>query len=415
MKTALFDFALPKDRIALRPAAPRDSARMLCVAPGRFDDLRVSDLPARLRPGDLLVVNDTRVVPARLSGRRGEARIEATLHQRLDGARWRAFARPAKRLAVGQTVEFGAGFAAVVRARGERGEVVLDFGLDDAAFDAALARCGAAPLPPYIERPGGPDARDAVDYQTVFARRPGAVAAPTAGLHFTPGLLDRLEAAGIGRAAVTLHVGAGTFRPVVAEDTRGHRLHAEWGEVGAAAARAVARTRAAGGRVVAVGTTGLLDRLEAAGIGRAAVTLHVGAGTFRPVVAEDTRGHRLHAEWGEVGAAAARAVARTRAAGGRVVAVGTTAARLLETAAAADGVVRPFAGETDLFIAPGYRFRAVDALLTNFHLPRSSLFMLVCAFSGLERMRAAYAHAVERGYRFYSYGDACLLRPAADA
>ena len=351
MKTALFDFALPEDRIALRPASPRDSARMLCVAPDRFDDLRlddlrVRDLPARLRPGDLLVVNDTRVVPARLSGRRGEARIEATLHQRLDGARWRAFARPAKRLAVGQTVEFGAGFAAVVRARGERGEVVLDFGLDDAAFDAALARCGAAPLPPYVKRPGGPDARDAVDYQTVFARRPGAVAAPTAGLHFTPGLLDRLEAAGIGRAAVTLHVGAGTFRPVVAEDTRGHRLHAEWGEVGAAAARAVARTRAAGGRVVAVGTT---------------------------------------------------------------------AARLLETAAAADGVVRPFAGETDLFIAPGYRFRAVDALLTNFHLPRSSLFMLVCAFSGLERMRAAYAHAVERGYRFYSYGDACLLRPAADA
>lgn len=346
MRTALFDFALPEERIALRPASPRDSARMLRVAPGLLDDLRVRDLPAQLRPGDLLVVNDTRVVPARLAGRRGAARIEATLHQRLDGARWRAFARPAKRLAVGQTVEFGAGFAAVVRARGERGEVVLDFGLDDAAFDAALARHGAAPLPPYVKRPGGPDARDAADYQTVFARRPGAVAAPTAGLHFTPGLLDRLEAAGVGRAAVTLHVGAGTFRPVAADDTRGHRLHAEWGEVGAEAARAVARTRAAGGRVVAVGTT---------------------------------------------------------------------AARLLESAAAADGAVRPFAGETDLFIAPGYRFRAVDALLTNFHLPRSSLFMLVCAFSGLERMRAAYAHAVERGYRFYSYGDACLLWPAADA
>ena len=347
MRTALFDFALPEERIALRPASPRDSARMLRVAPGLLDDLRVRDLPAQLRPGDLLVVNDTRVVPARLAGRRGAARIEATLHQRLDGARWRAFARPAKRLAVGQTVEFGPGFAAVVRARGERGEVVLDFGLDDAAFDAALARHGAAPLPPYVKRPGGPDARDAADYQTVFARRPGAVAAPTAGLHFTPGLLDRLEAAGVGRAAVTLHVGAGTFRPVDADDTRGYRLHAEWGEVGAEAARAVARTRAAGGRVVAVGTT---------------------------------------------------------------------AARLLETAAAAaDGAVRPFAGETDLFIAPGYRFRAVDALLTNFHLPRSSLFMLVCAFSGLERMRAAYAHAVERGYRFYSYGDACLLWPAADA
>ena len=350
MRTALFDFALPEDRIARRPASPRDSARMLCVAPGLrgdllLDDLRVRDLPAQLRPGDLLVVNDTRVVPARLAGRRGEAKIEATLHRRLDGGRWRAFARPAKRLAVGQTVEFGAGFAAEVRARGERGEVVLDFGLDDAAFAAALARHGAAPLPPYIKRPGGPDARDAADYQTVFARRPGAVAAPTAGLHFTPGLLDRLEAAGIGRAAVTLHVGAGTFRPVVADDTRAHRMHAEWGEVDAAAARAVARTRAAGGRVVAVGTT---------------------------------------------------------------------AARLLETAAA-DGEARPFAGETDLFITPGHRFRAVDALLTNFHLPRSSLFMLVCAFSGLERMRAAYAHAVERGYRFYSYGDACLLWPAADA
>lgn len=343
MKTALFDFALPEGLVAARPVSPRDSARMLCVEPGRLDDRHVRDLPGELRRGDLLVVNDTRVIPARLSGRRGEARIEATLHRRLEAGRWLAFARPARRLKTGDTVRFGEGFEARVEAHGERGEIVLDFGFGGAAFDAALARHGTTPLPPYIARPGGADARDAADYQTAFARRPGAVAAPTAGLHFTPRLLERLRAAGIGLVALTLHVGAGTFRPVRADDTDDHRMHSEWGEIDA-------KTTAA--------------------------------------------------------------VARAREGGGRIVAVGTTAARLLETAAAG-GAVRPFAGETDLFIAPGYRFRAVDLLLTNFHLPRSSLFMLVCAFAGLDRMKDAYAHAVASGYRFYSYGDACLLRPAA--
>lgn len=341
MKTALFDFTLPADRIASRPAVPRESARLLCVSPDRLDDRRVEDLPAQLRRGDLLVVNDTRVIPAQLTGRRGDAKIEATLHRRLGAGRWRAFARPARRLRPGQTVRFGDGFEARVEAMGERGEAVLDFALADSAFDAALARHGATPLPPYVKRPAGADARDARDYQTVFARRPGAVAAPTAGLHFTPRLLERLAAAGVARAAITLHVGAGTFRPVAAEDTRDHEMHAEWGAVDAATAAAVAETKARGGRVVAVGTT---------------------------------------------------------------------AARILETAAR-DGAVSPFAGDTDLFIAPGYRFRAVDALLTNFHLPRSTLFMLVCAFGGVERVKEAYAHAIVAGYRFYSYGDACLLRP----
>ena len=343
MKTELFDFRLPAAQIAMRPAAPRDAARMLCVHPGGLADRRVSDLPGELRRGDILVVNDTRVIPAQLAGRRGAARVSVTLHRRLGGGRWRVFARPAKRLKAGQTVRFGDGFAAAVERRGDAGEAVLDFGLDDAAFDAALARCGRMPLPPYVKRADGADARDADDYQTVFARRPGAVAAPTAGLHFTPRLLARLREAGVALAALTLHVGAGTFRPVAADDIRDHRMHPEWGEVGAGAAEAIARARAAGGRVVAVGTT---------------------------------------------------------------------SARLLETAARG-GAVRAFAGETDLFIAPGYRFRAVDALLTNFHLPRSTLFMLVCAFCGVERMRAAYAHAVGAGYRFHSYGDACLLRPAA--
>lgn len=343
MKTDLFDFRLPKARIAMRPAAPRDAARMLCVRPGGLADRRVSDLPGELRRGDILVVNDTRVIPAQLAGRRGAARVDITLHRRLGGGRWRAFARPAKRLKAGQRVEFGADFAAAVERRGDAGEVVLDFGIEDEAFDAALARCGRLPLPPYVKRPDGADARDAGDYQTMFARRPGAVAAPTAGLHFTPRLLARLRGAGVAVAALTLHVGAGTFRPVAADDIRDHPMHAEWGEASEAAAEAIAGARAAGGRVVAVGTT---------------------------------------------------------------------SARLLETAAR-NGAIRAFAGETDLFIAPGYRFRAVDALLTNFHLPRSTLFMLVCAFSGLERMRAAYAHAVAAGYRFHSYGDACLLWPAA--
>jgi len=346
MRVDAFDFALPADCIALRPARPRDSARLLVVAPDALLDRRILDLPGLLRAGDVLVFNDTRVIPARLEGRRGAARIEVTLHRDLGAGRWRAFARPAKRLKPGQVVNFADDLAAAVEARGEGGEVTLAFGCAGAALCAALDRHGMMPLPPYIRRAHGPDKADRDDYQTMFAARPGAVAAPTAGLHFTPRLIAALEAAGIGHATVTLHVGAGTFLPVKAADTAGHRMHAEWGEIGAGAAAAVNRTRAGGGRVVAVGSTAL---------------------------------------------------------------------RLLETAADAAGQARPFAGDTALFVTPGYRFRTVDALITNFHLPRSTLFMLVAAFAGLDRMHAAYAHAIAAGYRFYSYGDACLLLPEAAA
>ncbi len=343
MKVDAFDFYLPREMIAARPAVPRDAARLLEVRADGFGDWRFGDLPRLLRPGDLLVFNDTRVIPARLRGRRGAAAVEVTLHQRVDDGCWEAFARPARKLRVGDRVDFGDGFAAEVVGRGEGGEVRLRFDLEADGLREALARHGAAPLPPYIPRPEGPDARDARDYQTVYARRDGAVAAPTAGLHFTTELLAALGERGARSAFVTLHVGAGTFLPVKVADTRDHRMHAEAGRIDAAAAEAVNATRAAGGRVVAVGTTSL---------------------------------------------------------------------RLLETAADDDGQVAPFAGETALFIVPGYRFTAVDVLLTNFHLPRSTLFMLVCAFAGLERMRAAYAHAMEAGYRFYSYGDGSLLHQA---
>ncbi len=343
MKVDAFDFYLPREMIAARPAVPRDAARLLEVRADGFGDWRFGDLPRLLRPGDLLVFNDTRVIPARLRGRRGAAAVEVTLHKRVDDGCWEAFARPARKLRVGDRVDFGDGFAAEVAGRGEGGEVRLRFDLEADGLREALARHGAAPLPPYIPRPEGPDARDARDYQTVYARRDGAVAAPTAGLHFTTELLDALGERGARSAFVTLHVGAGTFLPVKVADTRDHRMHAEAGRIDAAAAEAVNATRAAGGRVVAVGTTSL---------------------------------------------------------------------RLLETAADDDGHVAPFAGETALFIVPGYRFTAVDVLLTNFHLPRSTLFMLVCAFAGLERMRAAYAHAMEAGYRFYSYGDGSLLEHA---
>src|SRR5689334_23467 len=339
MKVSEFDFDLPQGLIADRPAVPRDAARLLVVESG-LADRHVRDLPDLLRPGDLLVVNDTRVIAARLAGRRGAARVELTLHKAAGPATWRAFARPARRLKVGDHVVFAEGFAADIAAKGEGGEVTLRFDCDGRDLLAALARHGAMPLPPYIKRPGGPDERDRRDYQTAFATHEGAVAAPTAGLHFTPDLLAALDRAGIGRVALTLHVGAGTFLPVKAEDTDDHVMHAESGRLAAAAAAAINGARAAGGRIVAVGTTSL---------------------------------------------------------------------RLLESAAAADGSVAPFDGETAIFITPGYRFRAVDLLLTNFHLPRSTLFMLVAAFAGLARMRAAYAHAIERGYRFYSYGDCCLL------
>ena len=343
MKVSAFDFDLPPSLIADRPAAPRDSARLLEVGDTLRDRI-VRDLPVLLRPGDLLVFNDTRVIPARLFGRRGAAGVEVTLHKCVAADRWRAFARPARKLKRGDGIAFDDGLSAEVADKGEGGEVELAFDRGGADLMAALAQVGRMPLPPYIKRPGGADERDRADYQTIFAARDGAVAAPTAGLHFTPELLAALEARGIARVAVTLHVGAGTFLPVKADDTEDHVMHAEFGEIDSAAVAAIARTRAAGGRIVAVGTTSL---------------------------------------------------------------------RLLETAADENGRIRPFSGDTNLFITPGYRFKAVDLLLTNFHLPRSTLFMLVCAFAGLDRMKAAYGHAKAAGYRFYSYGDCCLLHPQA--
>jgi len=341
VKVSDFDFALPPLLIADRPAVPRDSARLLEVTESLSDHV-VRDLPKLLRPGDLLVFNDTRVIPARLFGRRGAAGVEVTLHRCVAADRWRAFARPARKLKRGDAIAFDGGLAATVADKGEGGEVELVFDRGGAELMAALAQVGHMPLPPYIKRLGGADERDRVDYQTIFAAKDGAVAAPTAGLHFTPGLLAALEARGVARVAVTLHVGAGTFLPVKAHDTKDHVMHAEAGAIDPAAAAAVARTRAAGGRIVAVGTTSL---------------------------------------------------------------------RLLETAADESGRIRPFSGDTNLFITPGYRFKAVDVLLTNFHLPRSTLFILVCAFAGIERMKSAYEHAKAAGYRFYSYGDACLLHP----
>ena len=342
MRIDLFDFELPAERIALRPASPRDAARLL-VVPGAaaFRDCGVRDLPSLLRPGDVLVFNDTKVIPAQLEGRRGEARIGATLHKREDARRWIAFVRNARRLRPGDRIDFAQGVAAVAERRHGDGSWTLAF-VGEEPVETLLDRAGRMPLPPYIAGRRPADARDEEDYQTVFAARPGAVAAPTAALHFTPALLAALDAAGVGRETLTLHVGAGTFLPVKAEDTSGHAMHAEWGRIDTAAA----------------------DRLKA-----------------------------------------------VRAAGGRIIAVGTTCLRLLETATGDDGTVRPFEGETAIFITPGYRFRAVDGLLTNFHLPRSTLFMLVAALMGLERMHAAYAHAIREGYRFYSYGDASLLLP----
>jgi S-adenosylmethionine:tRNA ribosyltransferase-isomerase len=341
MKVDLFDFELPPERIALRPAEPRDSARMLVVTPDRLDDRTVGDLPAALRPGDCLVFNDTRVIPAQLEGMRGEARIGATLHKRAALRQWDAFVRNARRLRAGDRIEFGGGVAAQVVAKNADGSVRLDF-LGDEPVELLLERAGQMPLPPYIASKRAIDARDRSDYQTMFAREDGAVAAPTAALHFTPALLDAVAAAGIGHETLTLHVGAGTFLPVKADDTDDHRMHAEWGRIDAATA----------------------DRLNA-----------------------------------------------VRARGGRIVAVGTTSLRLLESAAGADRVIRPFEGDTDIFITPGYRFNGVDALMTNFHLPKSTLVMLVSALIGRERVLAAYAHAIARGYRFYSYGDSSLLLP----
>jgi S-adenosylmethionine:tRNA ribosyltransferase-isomerase len=362
MRVDLFDFDLPEASIALPPAEPRDAGRLLVVAPNApLEDRRIRDLPGLLRQGDALVFNDTRVIPARLHGLRKRAgapgqRTEVMLHLREAPDRWRAFARPAKRLAQGDGITFGSGLQgaacdlgsldATIVEKGEAGEIVLRFALSGPILDERIASLGVLPLPPYIAGKRPTDERDVADYQTVYAREPGAVAAPTAGLHFSEDLLSRIEEAGIARHHLTLHVGAGTFLPVKAEDTADHRMHAE---------------------------IGLLD------------------------------------------AATASALNAVRDAGGRIVAVGTTAMRLLESAAGEDGRLAPFSGPTDIFITPGYRFRAVDALMTNFHLPRSTLFMLVSAFSGLETMRAAYRHAIADGYRFYSYGDSSLLFPSDGA
>ncbi len=346
MRVDQFDFDLPAELIALRPVRPRDASRLMVVAPDEANrHLHVRDLPDLLRPGDLLVVNDTKVIPAVLQGirRRGEttAKISLTLYRRADPATWWAFAKPAKRLAVGEIIAIDASdLEATVVEKTEDGRVELRFNRSGLAMDEALAQHGHMPLPSYIATRRPEDAADRADYQTVYAREEGAVASPTAGLHFTPELLERLRDRGIGKEAVTLHVGPGTFLPVKAETVAGHAMHSEWGTITPATATAINAARAAGGRIVAIGTTSL---------------------------------------------------------------------RLLESAAAEDGTVRPFAGETDIFITPGYRFRAVDVLMTNFHLPRSTLFMLVSAFAGYERMLAAYREAIADGYRFYSYGDASLL------
>ncbi len=342
MRVDVFDFNLPPERIALRPIRPRDAARLLVVAPdGPLSDRHIRDLPGLLHPGDVLVFNDTRVIPAQLEGRRGEARIGATLHKRLDLRRWQAFVRNGKRLREGDEIEFSAGVSATAEARHPDGSWTLAFAGEE-PVEVLLTRAGTMPLPPYIAGKRAVDEADRTDYQTIFAQEEGAVAAPTAALHFTPELMTSLGEAGLAHETLTLHVGAGTFLPVKAEDTGDHVMHAEWGRIDAATAA----------------------RLNAA-----------------------------------------------RSAGGRIIAVGTTSLRLLESATGEDGVIRPFEGDTAIFITPGYRFRAIDGLLTNFHLPRSTLFMLVSALMGLERMQAAYVHAIGDGYRFYSYGDASLLLP----
>ncbi len=356
MRVSDFDFDLPSERIALRPASPRDAAKLLVVRPDKLEDHLIRELPQLLRAGDVLVFNNTRVIPAALRGHRfGRAgtspKIEVLLHMRLDGARWKAFAKPARKLEPGDRVRFGGegrvcllgNLDAIIEAKGEAGEITLLFDFSGPVLDEAIAAVGDMPLPPYIVGKRPTDEQDRTDYQTLFAREDGAVAAPTAGLHFTHNLIERLQHAGIAMEFVTLHVGAGTFLPVKAEDTRDHKMHSEWGEV----------------------TTETVARLNA-----------------------------------------------TKAAGGRIVAVGTTSLRLLESASRS-GTLQPFSGTTEIFITPGYKFRFTDLLLTNFHLPKSTLFMLVSAFSGAETMKQAYAHAIAHDYRFYSYGDASLLFPSA--
>ena len=342
MRVDLFDFDLPTDRIALRPARPRDSARMLLVEGEKLSDRKVLDLPDVLRPGDILVFNDTRVIPAQLEGMRGEARVGATLHKRESLREWWAFVRNAKRVRDGDMIEFGEGVKASAVARDLEGAILLHFHGEE-PVELLLERAGQMPLPPYIASKRGTDESDHTDYQTMFARESGAVAAPTAALHFTDRLIEALDQRGVGRETLTLHVGAGTFLPVKSDDTTNHRMHSEFGRIDQSTA----------------------DRLNMA-----------------------------------------------KAAGGRLIAVGTTSLRLIESAADDEGQIQPFDGDTAIFITPGYRFKAVDGLMTNFHLPRSTLFMLVSALMGLDVMKSAYAHAIEHGYRFYSYGDSSLLLPA---
>jgi S-adenosylmethionine:tRNA ribosyltransferase-isomerase len=341
MRVADFDIDRPADRIALRPARPRDSARLLLVDGAEVSDHQMLELPQLLRPGDVLVFNDTKVIPAQLEGRRGDASIGATLHKREGTREWHAFLRNAKRARVGDRIDFGEGVHASVVEKSDDGSALLHFHGEE-PVELLLDRAGRMPLPPYIASKREVDAADRADYQTMFAREEGAVAAPTAALHFTPRLLDALDASGIGRETLTLHVGAGTFLPVKSERIEEHKMHAEWGRLDVATAQ------------------------------------------------------RLNA---------------VRRSGGRLIAVGTTSLRLLESAADEDGTIQPFEGDTAIFITPGYRFKAIDGLITNFHLPRSTLFMLVSALMGIDVMKAAYAHAMEAGYRFYSYGDSSLLLP----
>ncbi len=342
MRVDLFDFALPQDNIALRPAVPRDSARLLSVCGSeQLSDHLVSGLPKLLSKNDILVFNDTKVIPAQLEGRRGEAKIGATLHKRVDLRRWQAFIRNAKRLKIDDVIDFGQKVLARAEEKHDDGSFLLHF-LGDEPVELLLGRAGSMPLPPYIASKRDIDERDAEDYQTMFAREKGAVAAPTAALHFTDGLMKALSEAGVGQETLTLHVGAGTFLPVKVDETDDHQMHSEWGRI----------------------ESDVADRLNQA-----------------------------------------------RRNGGRVIAVGTTSLRLLESATGEDGIIQPFAGDTDIFITPGYKFRAIDGLMTNFHLPKSTLFMLVSALMGLETMQAVYAHAIAQGYRFYSYGDSSLLLP----
>ena len=341
MRVDQFDFELPQDRIALRPARPRDRAKLLLVEGEQISDRQVLDLPSLLRPGDVLVFNDTKVIPAQLEGIRGSARIGATLHKREGPREWWAFVRNAKRVRPGDNVDFGEHVSASVVERGDDGAILLHFHGEE-PVELLLERAGRMPLPPYIASRRPADAADREDYQTMFAHEEGAVAAPTAALHFTDRLIAALDERGVGRETLTLHVGAGTFLPVKAETVNEHRMHAEWGRI------------------------------------------------------EEATAARLN---------------QVRASGGRLIAVGTTSLRLLESAAGDDGIIQPFEGDTAIFITPGYRFKAVDGLMTNFHLPKSTLFMLVSALMGLDTMQAAYAHAIEQGYRFYSYGDSSLLLP----